>query len=110
MGLEAPVDNAHMDALGTALSGMQSAQARVGVSAHNVANLLTKDFRPQRAVQTSLPSGGSVARGEQARSPEPVSIAREVVGQMQASTQYSASARIFQVGSEMRGQLIDMLG
>lgn len=99
-----------MDALGIALSGMQSAGTRVAVSAHNVANLLTGDFRPQRALQTSLPSGGARVSVEQSAGPERVSLAREVVGQMQAGVQYSASARVFQVGADMRGQLVDLLG
>jgi flagellar hook protein FlgE len=99
-----------MEVLGIALSGMQSADTKIAVSAHNVANLMTEDFRPQRTVQTSKPGGGSTARVQQSATPKRVSLAREVVGQMQASTQYSASARVFQVGSDMKGQLIDMLG
>ena len=99
-----------MEALGIALSGMQSAQTRVGVSAHNVANLLTEDFRPQRTLQTTRASGGSQARVEQSRDPAPVSLSREIVGQIQASTQYSASARVFAVGAEMRGTLLDLFG
>lgn len=99
-----------MEVLGIALSGMQSAQKRVGVSAHNVANLLTEDFRPQRATQTSLASGGSSVQVTQSASSEPVSLEREIVGQIMASTQYSASARVFEVGAEMRGRLIDILG
>jgi len=89
---------------------MQSADKRVAVSAHNVANLTTEDFRPQRAVQSSTPGGGSSVRVQQTDRPQRVSIAREVVGQIQASTQYSASAKVFKVGADMRGQLIDMLG
>jgi len=98
-----------MDALGIALSGMQSATTRVAVSAHNVANLLSQDFRPQRAEQTSQAGGGSRATLSQASTPEPVSLTREIVGQIQATTQYSASARVFAVGAEMRGQLLDIL-
>lgn len=99
-----------MEALGIARSGMQSAERRIAVSAHNVANLLTDDFRPQRAVQTSRPGGGSSTRVETAARPERVSLAREVVGQIEAGTQYSASARVFAVGAEMRGQLVDLFG
>ena len=89
---------------------MQSAQTRVAVSAHNVANLLTEDFRPQRVVQTSSAAGGSTARVQQSADPAPVSLAREGVGQIQASTQYPASARVFEVGADMRGQLLDLFG
>ncbi|MEM9175767.1 MAG: flagellar basal body rod protein [Myxococcota bacterium] len=99
-----------MDALGIALSGMQSAGVRVAVSAHNLANLSTEDFRPQRAVQSSLAGGGAVARVQTSDRPAPPNVAREVVGQIQASVQYDASARVFAVGAEMKGSLIDLLG
>ncbi|MCP4905787.1 MAG: flagellar basal body rod protein [bacterium] len=99
-----------MESLARALSGMQSAQTRVAASAHNVATFLTEDFRPQRVAQTSQPGGSSRVRVQQSSDPAPVSFARGVVGQIQASTQYSASARVFQVGAEMRGQLLDIFG
>ncbi|HEB90369.1 MAG TPA: flagellar basal body rod protein [Deltaproteobacteria bacterium] len=98
-----------MDVLGIALSGMQSAEARIGVSAHNVANLLTGDFRPQRVEQVSRASGGSEARVRQADRREPVRLEREVVDQILARTQYTASARVFSVGAELSGTLLDIL-
>jgi len=96
-----------MGTLGIALSGMQSAEKRIAVSAHNIANLLTEDFRPQSAVQSASPAGGSEARIRTAPKPAPVSLEREIVGQIQAKTQYSASARVFQVGAELQGILFD---
>ena len=99
-----------MDVLGIALSGMQGSQTRVAVSAHNVANLLTEDFRPQRAVQSARSNGGTDVRVETSDTPRRPSLAREAVSQIQASTQYSASARVFQVGAEMRGTLVDLFG
>ena len=99
-----------MEALGIALSGMQGAQTRIAVSAHNVANWLTEDFRPQRVVQSARSGGGVDARVRTEPAPRRPSLEREIVGQMQASTQYSASARVFQVGAEMRGSLVDLLG
>lgn len=59
-----------VDATKIALSGLNAASRRLGVSANNVANLssttrtaadgsLVNDpFKPQRVAQTSLPSGG----------------------------------------------------
>lgn len=99
-----------MDALGIALTGMQGAERRIAVSAHNVANWLTEDFRPQRAIQTSEPGGGSRVRVQQAERPQRVDLTREVVDQIQASVQYGASARVFAVGAETRGRLVDLLG
>ena len=97
-----------MEAMGIALSGMQSAQTRVAVSAHNVANLLTDGFRPQRAMQTSAPAGGSQASVTTAPAPEPVSLEQEIVDQIVSKTQYEASARVLGVSAEMRGSLLDL--
>lgn len=98
-----------MDGMGIALSGMQSAQTRVAVSAHNVANLLTTNFHPQRAVQTSVASGGSRATLTTAAAPGPVDLDREVVDQIVAKTQYAASARVLGVDLELKGSLLDIL-
>lgn len=98
-----------MDAMGIALSGMQSAQTRVAVSAHNVANLLTDGFRPQRAVQTSSAAGGSQASVATAAAPEPVSLDQEIVDQIVAKSQYKASARVLGISADMRGSLLDLL-
>ena len=98
-----------MDGMGIALSGMQSAQTRVAVSAHNVANLLTDGLRPQRAVQTSLASGGSRAMVQTAVSPEPVELDREIVEQIVAKAQFEASARVLGVDLELKGSLLDIL-
>lgn len=104
----APIQGA-MEGMGIALSGMQSAQTRVAVSAHNVANLLTDGFRPQRSVQTSLASGGSQATVQTAASPEPVDLDREIVEQIVAKTQFEASARVLGVDLELKGSLLDIL-
>lgn len=110
--LQIPVsaDDIHpMDAMTTALSGMQSAQTRISTSAHNLANLLTRDFEPLRSDQVTRASGGSEAHVSPSGRAEPVSIAREVVDQIQASTQYTASLRVLEVGADLRGSLLDIL-
>lgn len=105
-----PAPNQHaMDGMGIALSGMRSAQTRVGVSAHNVANLLTEGFRPQRAVQTSVASGGSQATVATASSAEPVRLEQEIIDQIVAKTQFKASARVLEVGLDLKGSLLDIL-
>ena len=93
----------------TARAGMRSAETQIAVSAHNLANLQTENFRPQRAHQTSLASGGSTARVDEPRAAASVSIGREVVDQVQAKTQYTASLRVLEADSDLRGQLLDIL-
>jgi flagellar hook protein FlgE len=107
-----------MDTLGIALSGMQSASTRIAASAHNVANLLTEGFRPQRVTQSAQASGGSqaaVATGPTSGSVNldpnlglDLELDHEIVDQIVAKTQYKASARVIRVESEMRGSLLDI--
>ena len=106
--LECRTKDLGMDALGIALSGMRGAETRIAVSAHNIANLLTEDFRPQRAEQVASRGGGSQTRVRQSTQAAPVSLEREIIGQIQAETQYAASARVFAVDAELRGSLLDL--
>lgn len=98
-----------MDTLGIAVSGMRSASTRIAASAHNVANLLTRDFQPQRVVQTAQAAGGSQARVEDAPSNVGVNLEQEFVDQILARTQFKASARLVGVEADMRGSLLDVL-
>lgn len=98
-----------MDTFSIAISGMQSASTRIAVSAHNVANLLTRDFQPQRAVQTAQASGGSQATVEDAPSSDGVDLEQAFVDQILARTQFKASARIVGVEADLRGSLLDVL-
>ena len=97
-----------MDPLSIAASGIRSASVRMSASAHNLANLTNGSFRPLRVDQISDEAGGSSARAIRAPAPEEVDVAREMIAQIQARTQFSGSLRVFAADDEMRGQLIDM--
>ncbi|MFQ5698141.1 MAG: flagellar basal body rod protein [Myxococcota bacterium] len=91
-----------------ALSGISAAEVRLGASAHNVANLLTKDFRPLRSHQTAVAQGGTRAQVEQAPAPETVDLAGELVNQMTASLQARASMRVLGTDLGLIGSLLDL--
>ena len=97
-----------MDSLSIAASGIRSASVRMSASAHNLANLTTASFRPLRIDQTSDEEGGSSARLTRASAPEEVDVAREIISQIRARTQFGGSLRVFGADAEMRGKLIDM--
>ncbi len=97
-------------AIGSSLSGIQSAIARRNVSAHNVANLQTEDFRPLRARQSEVPAGGSRVEVEQSREPREVDLAAEFVDSSVASVQAKASLRVLDTELDLVGSLIDTLG
>ena len=98
-----------MDTLSIALSGLQSADQRLDVAAHNVANLATDDVRPLEVVQQERSTGGSIARIDQAASPRPVEYIHEAVELLRASYQFKASLRMLAVEYDLRGQITDAL-
>ena len=97
-----------IDTLSTALSGFHSASKKIGVSAHNTANLLTEDFHPQRAAQLERSEGGSEVRVHTSEEPREVDLAGEIVGQMVAKVQADASLNVVKPELELIGGLIDL--
>ena len=89
-----------MDALLIATTGMRSAERRLAVSAHNVANLRTEDFRPFEANQRSLPEGsGSEVIVRQEDLFRAADLVEETVEQILASTQFQASFGAFEIAA-----------
>ena len=97
-----------IDTLRTALSGYDSASKKIGVSAHNVANLLTEDFHPQRAEQVDRAEGGSEVRVHTSEQPRDVDLAGEIADQMLAKVQAEASLRVVDTELDLVGSLIDL--
>lgn len=97
--------------LSTALSGMSAAQERLRASAHNVANLNTANFRPERVELASQPEGGVVAqtqRVQQAQMTAEVSAERELVEQRSATYSFVANLRVLQTQLQASGTLLDI--
>ena len=93
----------------TAVSGLQAAQARLAVSAHNVANAATPGFRRQQ-LALSTDAGGGVATTV-VRAPEPgAALERDVVEQLQARHEFAANLAVFRTADRMTGTLLDALG
>ena len=100
-----------MSAPGTfaiALSGMQAATTTLQASAHNVANLATPEFHPQRVLASPRPKGGVDTRVERT-SDDGTDLAREFVDQIVASTQYRANAKVVRVTRDTDAALINIL-
>ena len=97
-----------VDGLSIALSGITAAQRQIGASSHNVANMLTEDFRPLRAHQSEVAGGGVRASVTQADEPAPVDLADEIVTSDLASIQARASARVLETGLELLGTLLNV--
>ncbi|KQP22476.1 flagellar basal body protein [Pseudorhodoferax sp. Leaf267] len=89
------------------LSGMQVAQQRLQVSAHNVANVQTEGFRRQEVEQQALPDGGGVqARTERAAEAGP-SLVTDMVGALAAKNSFLANLAVFRTVEQTLGRLLD---
>lgn len=97
-----------MSAMKIAVSGIHAAEVRMAASAHNLANLTTRDFHPLRVTQRSSPAGGVEAEAFREPAPREVDVARELVDQMLAATQLEASLRVIATGADVRGSLLDL--
>lgn len=91
-----------------ALSGIAAAGVRMGVSAHNVANLTTEDFHPLRSYQESVAGGGTRVQVERSPTAETVDLAGEIVNQMTASLQARASMQVLKTDMGLIGSLLDL--
>ena len=97
-----------IDPATAALSGLRAAGVRLRSSAHNVANLLTEDFHPERVVQEAEATGGVSARVERSAQPAEVDLASELVDQQVASLQGRASLRVLETHLGMLGRILDL--
>lgn len=89
-----------------AVSGVQAASTRLNVSAHNVANANTPDFRKQ-VVQQSQEAAGVVTTIGKAEEVG-VDLAAELVAQQAASYDFKANLRTLRTQEEMMGSLLDI--
>lgn len=90
----------------TALSGLQSSQARLSASAHNVANVQTPGFRRDEVQAEANPQGGVNTRVDKAAEPG-VSLEQEVVEQMAAVIAYKANLQVVKASDRMAGALLN---
>jgi len=106
----------------TALSGLLHQSRRLGVSAHNVANVDTPGFRASRAVASENANGGVTTQvlptndspalllsdGEQSTGSN-TDLATEVVTQISARAAYGANLAALKAAQESEEALLDIL-
>lgn len=88
------------------LSGMQAAQAVLGLSAHNIANLATDGFRRQQVTQSATQGGGvstSLSQVDEVGN----SLEADVVSQLVARNSFLANLVVFKASDRMMSALLD---
>lgn len=99
-----------MSALGSiAFSGLQAAQTRLAVSAHNVANMDTPGQAAQRVREVAAGDLGGVSTQVVRASGEGVSLEREALEQITASAAYRANVFVLRAAQATAGSVLDLL-
>ncbi len=115
-----------MKASSIALSGLKAQVLRLHVSAHNIANVLTDDFKSQRIDLRARPSGGveafvrqvdtdgplrfDLGTGEIAGQHSNTDLVHEVVSQITAQRAYEANLAVIESEMSRLDTLFDEIG
>ena len=87
-------------------SGLAASQARLDVSAHNVANVATPNFRPQEVVQ-SQQAGGGVQAEVRTSDAQETRLEQELVEQHVALYNFQANVLSVKTSGAVVGSLLD---
>ncbi|MBN8543301.1 MAG: flagellar basal body rod protein [Alphaproteobacteria bacterium] len=96
-----------IDASKIALTGLNAAERRLSVSAHNTANATTPNFTSQRVVQSSVVEGGVRTDVVNVES-EGVSLEEEAIEQNLSTYTYKANLKVLKVQQELDQALLDI--
>lgn len=108
--------------MSTAASAMKGASRMLDASAHNTANLRTRDFKGLRVSFSENPEGGVTTKVERTTTPGPtvvdprgnsfslsnVNLAEEVVNQISAVHYMKANVNVAKTADEMQKSVIDI--
>lgn len=110
------------------LTAFSAYGSSLGVSAHNLANVLTPNFKPGRVTYAELPAQSGVAASisqpvsekptltpgpgwghrEAVSRPSETDVAREMVNLITTSHAYKANAKLVSTADSMLGTVVDM--
>jgi flagellar hook protein FlgE len=100
--------------LNAAVSGMQAATTRQGVTAHNIANAVTPGFEQMNTQQAETPPAGVRITGY-TRTPNPnpstsgTDLAQQMVNLKVNNDDFTANTKVFKVKDRMVGEAIDLI-
>jgi flagellar hook protein FlgE len=97
-----------IDALNSALSGLQAASAQLNVTANNIANVNTPGYSTEQANLVSAPGGGVDVVGVQTIG-QPVNLATQLVNLTQSKMLYDANGAVLRAADQMYGTLLNVL-
>ena len=94
-------------AVGASMSGLDFQRARQSVSANNLANIATEDFKPTQAIAVAKPDGGVGTQIIELQGPP--TVAHEVLSQKAAIAAYRANVAVLKTSDEITQSMLDAL-
>lgn len=110
--MSSPIGSSN-SAIATGLSGLNAAQRRLDVGAHNVANAQTPGFQRQRVVQTAREGSGGVDTrtehepGVAGEGGDMSHLAEDLVDGRMALYSFAANLKTVTTAQDMLGTLLD---
>ena len=89
-----------------AISGLQAAQTRLQVSAHNVANSQTEGYQSLQVEQSTQSGGGTATQVTRSSQPS-AGLEGDVVAQLQAKNAFLANLSVFKTQDAVLGTLLN---
>ncbi|MDA8084888.1 MAG: flagellar basal body protein [Nitrospiraceae bacterium] len=96
-----------MNISGISVSALLAYEKKLGVTANNIANMNTENFKPSEAATNESPHGGVYVTIRQLDLPE-VDIAKEMVDLMIAKNGIQANIKGIQTGDEITRSILDI--
>jgi flagellar hook protein FlgE len=98
-----------MNVMDASVSALRAADLKLSVSANNVANVFTPDFKASRAITREQAVGKGVDIYT-VKTDHGTDLAEEMVEQLVVSGYAKANGAVIKTSSQMFGTLIDMFG
>ncbi|NQU44969.1 hypothetical protein HQ520_16915 [bacterium] len=98
-----------LDLFGNVSSAVRAQTRKAMVHAHNVANLQTENFRPQRATVMSGSAQSVETKIETSPEPQAADAATEMVGLMSSERAIEANMKVLRASDKVLGVLVDIV-
>jgi flagellar hook protein FlgE len=92
---------------GVSRSGLEAAQVRLRVAAHNVANVATEGFQRQAVQATTVEGGGVITRVVPQAVQPAVPIVQDLLAAKSARSEFQANLKMVKTSFDLIGTLFD---
>ena len=97
----------------SSVSALSASSLRMGISAHDVANVNTPGFSQSRPIQTSQNPGTEISAIQKIKPASPdfsaTDLAEETVEQIKSEKDFAANAAVIKTQDKMLGEVVNLV-